>query len=504
MRARIITTSKGGGGGLSSYARGFTKVVAASDSLDTSNADYVCDGTDDQVEIQQAIDAVANAGGGTVKLLEGTYNIAATIDMKDNVVLKGSGYGTYLKAVAGISQWIIHGGTTSFIKHTKIQNMRIENTDVSSVRLIAEFFDDIEISGCYFKNTKTDIFYAKFFHSSIHDNYFGGTQYTWSADGYSEDTVFANNVIGGGLSFSGGSNNHKRLVFVGNLFIGDTGSNYNFIAPSTGNEEFIIMGNIFRNSGRYLLYLAGKRHIVQGNYFYNAGREAMYFTGLTDSIVKGNIVKDAATLADNTYQAILVTGTSKNNLVSGNKISSSQANKPQYGIKEDSSNDDYNEISNNVIEDYSTAPFLLSGVHSQACNNSGETSVVDERKLVRMKNTSGSTISAGSLVVLKSVAAGNEVTTTTTKGDDKAFGMVVESIDNNAWGYIQVLGKTTQLKVNGTDAIAVGDFITTYTEAGIGCKAGSGDMAIAIALEAYSNADSNGVIDALLITPRKI
>ena len=38
----------------------------------------------------------------------------------------------------------------------------------------------------------------------------------------------------------------------------------------------------------------------------------------------------------------------------------------------------------------------------------------------------------------------------------------------------------------------------------IGMKAASGDMAVAIALEAYATDDSSGVIDALLITPRKI
>ena len=60
--------------------RGATKIIAANDSLDKSFADYVCDGTADQVEIQAAIDALdAGNVGGRIILLEGTYNIAASI-----------------------------------------------------------------------------------------------------------------------------------------------------------------------------------------------------------------------------------------------------------------------------------------------------------------------------------------------------------------------------------------------------------------------------------------
>lgn len=64
-----------------------TLVVAANDSSAKSKAqaDYVCDGTDDQVEIQAAIDALP-AGGGTIALLEGTFTKGATtISVPSNV-----------------------------------------------------------------------------------------------------------------------------------------------------------------------------------------------------------------------------------------------------------------------------------------------------------------------------------------------------------------------------------------------------------------------------------
>jgi len=49
-----------------------TFVIAASDSQNKRDADYHCDGTADDVQIQAAIDALP-AGGGKVFLLEGTY-----------------------------------------------------------------------------------------------------------------------------------------------------------------------------------------------------------------------------------------------------------------------------------------------------------------------------------------------------------------------------------------------------------------------------------------------
>jgi len=82
--------------------RGATFIVAASDSSANSKAqvDYVCDGTDDQVEIQAAIDALP-AIGGRVLLLEGTFTMAAGLSWStDNVVLEGQGEATVLDFTA--------------------------------------------------------------------------------------------------------------------------------------------------------------------------------------------------------------------------------------------------------------------------------------------------------------------------------------------------------------------------------------------------------------------
>jgi len=70
-----------------------TFVVAASDSSPQSKAaaNYVCDGTDDQVEINNAINALPSYGG-TVRLMEGTYRISGAINAVSNLVLEGCGW----------------------------------------------------------------------------------------------------------------------------------------------------------------------------------------------------------------------------------------------------------------------------------------------------------------------------------------------------------------------------------------------------------------------------
>ena len=78
--------------------------IVASSSADALRAEFVCDGTDDQEEIQQAIDYLSNAGGA-VYLLEGTYNLSDKILFDDgnsdsiddsNKSLIGTGAGSVL------------------------------------------------------------------------------------------------------------------------------------------------------------------------------------------------------------------------------------------------------------------------------------------------------------------------------------------------------------------------------------------------------------------------
>jgi parallel beta-helix repeat protein len=89
-----------GGTGASSASAARTNLGVQSKvfyTVGSTDADYITDGTADDVEIQAAIDAANSAGGGIVHLKENTYNIAATILIKDNTILEGEGWTTIIK-----------------------------------------------------------------------------------------------------------------------------------------------------------------------------------------------------------------------------------------------------------------------------------------------------------------------------------------------------------------------------------------------------------------------
>ncbi|MCK5283928.1 MAG: hypothetical protein KAK00_11110 [Nanoarchaeota archaeon] len=122
-------------------------------------------------------------------------------------------------------------------------------------------------------------------------------------------------------------------------------------------------------------------------------------------------------------------------------------------------------------------------------------------RCIEMTNGSGSAVARGDLVLIKTSAGNAKHFTTDTGGDsDQVIGMAYERIADGAKGLIQEYGPTNALKVDGTIDVSVGDFISTFTSAGIGQKGtiGSGNC-MAIACEAYATNDSLGVIDAFLL-----
>lgn len=88
-----------------------TKIVAASNSSQAAKdaADYVADGTSDQVEINAALTAAA---GGKVYLMEGTYTTDDVISIPNNTMLAGSGRGTLIQFAN------INGQTKNMITNT--------------------------------------------------------------------------------------------------------------------------------------------------------------------------------------------------------------------------------------------------------------------------------------------------------------------------------------------------------------------------------------------------
>lgn len=97
------------------------------------SGDYNCDGTDDEVQIQAAIDAVKAAGGGTVRLAVGTYQLSTPLVIDALVNLIGEGRRTVLNVTSAINAIELFADTGSIIGET-ISNLRISGDGSTALK----------------------------------------------------------------------------------------------------------------------------------------------------------------------------------------------------------------------------------------------------------------------------------------------------------------------------------------------------------------------------------
>lgn len=112
-------------------SRSATFVICANDSLNKTQCDYVCDGENDQVEINAAIDALPN-GGGKILLLEGDYVGSKIQIQQSNVVLCGMGKSSVYTLATGSNTDVVEvgDGSTAF-SGIRISNLKIDGNNAT-------------------------------------------------------------------------------------------------------------------------------------------------------------------------------------------------------------------------------------------------------------------------------------------------------------------------------------------------------------------------------------
>jgi hypothetical protein len=247
--------------------------------------------------------------------------------------------------------------------------------------------------------------------------------------------------------------------------------------------------------------------LVANSWFYGSQRQAVavsFFTRYSNNYFQSNNISNGS------YPCLSI---NSENTITGNQFGQNDFdNTETYMISTGGvATRQDNIISNNVLNagksgilDISEENNLIFNNSSRRLNNSTTYFSLQSKQVEYWKNTSGGSLAAGDVVVIKTGTATNEMTTTTTAGDAHILGMVIDpdGIANNASGAVLLRGKTALLKVDGTTNIAAGDYLTTFTTEKIAAKAASGQCAFAIACEAYTTDDSAGVLDAILISPR--
>lgn len=89
-----LTSDEGKGTKLARFVVGTTQA-----GWGAGDCQYLCDGVDDNVQIQAAVDALPEEGG-VIVLLDGEYSISSTVRLKSNTTILGNGVVTVLRLAA--------------------------------------------------------------------------------------------------------------------------------------------------------------------------------------------------------------------------------------------------------------------------------------------------------------------------------------------------------------------------------------------------------------------
>lgn len=301
-------------------------------------------------------------------------------------------------------------------------------------------------------------------------------------------------------------------------------TNHRYGISILGGSLHSVIGNTVIDNDQHGIYVAGSDckindNLCRGNGVDSAGTyHAIYLTGDADRcqvndntcIDDGDTTEDGICLADGATgcqicgnyiynlmgSGIMLTANNDNCLISDNFCSTCD----DYGIKIAAATCDKNLVKGNQLLSNVTGAILDSGTLTTV-EDDNEGIIITDIKMYRLvKNTSVAQRVAGDVVSLKAVVAGDEVDVPTAAGEDQVYGMIAETIAINAYGYVQVKGKTTVLKsTNGAGNIVIGDFLVTEA-AGIRAQLYvAGNQAFARALAACAAADCT--IDAYIKSP---
>jgi len=581
-------------------------VVSASDSAANAKfvADYLCDGVNDEVQINAALLAVSAAGGGVVLLPAGTFSIDDAILMQDDTTLRGSGWQTKLVFVdhlgadsshpvisnvdrtGGNSNIVVENlycdgnkGTTGTPKQVGWDTTAFPDTDgqgnrgcfsfrtvtnitVNRCRIDEAWATGIELEQCTgFDITRNRIHKSaddgiginigssegsvaqNIISEVAKDRAYGGGSGIEIQDGVFGVTVAGNTIkdfsVSGpqGIQISSHTDEDPcyEIAVTGNA-ITNIHFGINVGGDPTPAHDITISGNTIAVLDRGIDVMVCEKVAITGNTIVSSGAsgEGIYAPNTSsDIVVSGNMIVTTASASSGIH--FDTTGTFTAWSVVGNNIQAAYAgiqsqdkgamvdmvfarNTFNGGLSgagffmrmgtatfsgcrfEDNTFD----VDVNVpIRPYNSGEVDIPVGWSVARNQNAQAE--HTREFLDLENHSGVTSQAG-WVVIDSSPNTNDIgySTTTAAGDSMVVGVVDKNTANGSVGKVQVGGKVTNLKVDGTNDIAIGDLLSTFTTAGIAQKATAGDMAFAYALEAYSTDDSSGVIDAYLITPRTL
>lgn len=327
-----------------------TEIVVATDG----SGDYNCDGTADQTEINEAISNLP-AGGGIIRLKQGTYTINAAITiLKSNVTLEGEGAATIIKmANAANLDYMVaigDGGVTAY-HNCAVRNIQF---DANKANQTAGSGSGPMVYGASATKNTRHIIESCWVHDSRSDairllgaeNCIVRGCAVWNAGGTAIG-IFTNsqfNTITGNATSSNGYGVYASACNY-NTYAGNASASDGYGFYLTGEWRSSVSGNAIYTPTNYGIYLTGTQRItVTGNHIY-AGSWGI-LVGNSASATQYNAITGNTLAWQSTVGIALYGGSGGTtyNTVSGNAIYGAG----QHGIYIYRAS--YNTVNGNVVD----------------------------------------------------------------------------------------------------------------------------------------------------------
>ena len=392
-----------------------TVTVAASNSANVGLADYVATGTADQSVIEQAITALGSHGGGTIVLMEGTYNISDNVEvLYDNVVLTGVGWKTVLRLVnntalsdAGLLRSAYHSTAENQAK-ASFSNQHFLHLSLDGNKKGGTNYNNGYANfGTYVDSSFEDLRAHDFPHYGFdpHENADASAPTVRltmlnnlsdhnGVDGLTtdntQDSTFANNILDAngrhGINIVTGAKNN---TYQNNIATNNGGNGITvqpgLIDTSRGSDSNHILNNVIRgNSLSGILVQLSDNTEIKDNTITGNAQSGIRLRGATTATIANNVIAYNGSTITKAYYGIYlddfsftdpvtnvptgVTKSSTNNLVQDNIISST-TNSYRNGIAERNANNDYNTYQHNTISGFTRTLIALLGPNSKIINS---------------------------------------------------------------------------------------------------------------------------------------
>ena len=319
--------------GAFSIGRSATVTVAASNasSAEKAQADIVCSGANDHIQIQEALDILDARGGGRCGFSEGDFYIAASINIASNISLFGMG----------------PTATTLRLVNTGAPINLLQTKNYATVRSMRIHIKDLLLLGDSTGGNAGTCFYANMAYSRLENVWMQDA----SVDGMvldcqTGDTATENVLTGCQFRKNGGIGLHLkgsvREIFLNSNFVySNTGTGIKIEGESVKIAQHIYLtNNWIEDNDHGVEVVDGQNLSFMGNEIAQNGKHGVYIhkvLGLSSSgfVFTGNIFYSDGMDATDTYDSINIDGLSGTYkalrlLATGNRFAGN--NKTRYYI----------------------------------------------------------------------------------------------------------------------------------------------------------------------------